>query len=221
MTDRITEIVGVTSGTVEDLVNGIMSAVQNALSGLIPYIVGFVIVILIGLYVGFFVTKFFVKRNSIKNKKFILWSLLESFVFLILFSVGAGLLAVWRFSFYISIIVTILLFGFITMTEAYVSQPEKTVSFKQVVNVRNCFSLFLSQIILLVVCGALLKGIYAATNLLIAFALGYPLICILFAVISLTGKLYVEDLAEKQARGELEAKRKEKKRKEKKAKEQE
>lgn len=206
LSERISEIVGVTTETVEDLAGGIIAAVQGALRGLIPYIVGFVVFLLIGLFVGFYITKFFVKRNSIKHKKFILWSLLESFVFLILFSLGAWLVALWKYSFYISIVVTILVFGFITLTEAYVSQPEKIFTFKQVVNVKNCFSLFLSYLILIVICGALLNVIYAVSNLLVAFSLGYPVICILAAVMSLTGKLYIDDLTERKARGKLDMK---------------
>lgn len=196
--ERITEIVGVTSGTVEYLVDGIMIAVQSALNGLHPYIATFFVILFIGLFGGFFVTKHIVKLHSIKHRKFFLWSALESFVFLILFIGGAWLLMVWKFSFYISLIVAILLFGFITMTEAYVSQPVKTVNFKQVVNIKNSFSLILSYIILLVVCGVLLRLIYAVTNMMIAVSLGYSLICIVMTVISLCGKLYIEDLAEKQ-----------------------
>ena len=208
MSARISEVIGVTTGTVEDLANGIIAAAKSALQGLIPYIVGFIVILVIGLFAGFYVTKYFVKRNSIKHKKFILWSLLESLVFLVLFSIGTWLVSIWRYSFYISIIVSIVVFGFITLTEAYVAQPQKTIGFKQIVNVKNSFSLVLSYLILLVICGALLSVIYAVSNLLIALSLGYALICIVFSVMSLTGRLYVEDLAEKQARGELKAKMK-------------
>lgn len=197
---RISEIIGVATGTVEGLANGIIAAVKSALSGLVPYIVGFIVILVVGLFVGFYITKYFVKRNSIKHKKFILWSLLESLVFLILFSIGTWLVSLWKYSFYFSIVVSIVVFGFITLTEAYVAQPEKTIGFKQIVNIKNSFSLVLSYLILLVVCGALLSIIYAVSNLLIALALGYALICIVFSVMSLTGRLYVEDLAERKAR---------------------
>ncbi len=197
LAERIAEIANVTTETVEGITTGIASAAKSALSGTVPYLVFFAIVLAVGMFAGFFVTKYIVRKNSVASRGYILWSLLEAALFLGVFLLSLWLISLWKYSFYILIVLIIPLFWLITLAEAYFTQPQKLHTFKEIIDIRNSYTLILSSAILLLVSGGLLRAVYAIGDFFITFALAYPLITIVLVVMSLSGRLYADHLTER------------------------
>lgn len=102
------------------------------------------------------------------------------------------LISVWKPSIFISSVISVLLFGFISLLEAYIVHAWKKTDVKRIVNVKNIIQLFLTDAIILVLVGFFVQLIVLLTNTLAGLSVGIVLMEIAFIVIGLNAESYVK-----------------------------
>ena len=144
----------------------IENAVVNAVSGYIKYIVIFVICAIFGLISGFFLTKFLIRRNIAKRNfwKFVLVTMLDSVLTIGVATLSMWLTLLWKPSIIFTSLVGIIIYGFISLFEAYIIHGYKKIPLKQVVNIKNSFLLFISNILIYIISFAISSFVIAITN---------------------------------------------------------
>ena len=100
------------------------------------------------------------------------------------------LLSVWKPSIFISSVISILLFGFISLLEAYIVHAWKKTDVKRIVNVKNIFQLFLTDAIIIVLVGVFVQLIVLLTNTFAGISVGIVLMEIAFIVIGRNAESY-------------------------------
>ena len=66
----------------------------------------------------------------------------------------------------------------------------------KVVNIKNCYLLQLSQLLIMLISFAVIAVLFAATNFLVALAIGFSVIIIAFLVSNVNAESYVANMAE-------------------------
>ena len=156
----------------------------------------FIVFLGLGLIGGFFLTKWLIRRNIAKRNlwKFLLHSFVDSILSATLVATCVWLLSVWKPSIFISSVISVLLFGFISLLEAYIVHAWKKTDIKRIVNVKKIFQLFLTDAIILVLVGVSVQLIVLLTNTFTGISVGIVLMEIAFIVISLNAESYVKTL---------------------------
>lgn len=150
--------------------------------------------LVLGLIGGFFLTKWLIRRNIAKRNiwKFLLHSFVDSILSSTLVAMCVWLLSVWKPSIFISSVISVLLFGFISLLEAYIVHAWKKTDIKRIVNVKNIFQLFLTDAIILVLVGVFVQLIVLLTNTFAGISVGIVLMEIALIVIGLNAESYVK-----------------------------
>ena len=172
----------------------IEKSVTNAISGYTKYIVAFAICSILGLIGGFFLTKFLIRRQIAKRSfwKFILVTLLDSVLSVGAVALCTWLVLLWKPSIFISSIFGIIIYGFISLFEAYFVHGYKKIPLKQVVNVKNTFLLFASNILIYLIALALSVIAIFVTNAFVGIFIILPLLVVGVIVISLNAEAYIK-----------------------------
>ena len=144
----------------------IENAVVNAVSGYIKYIVIFVICAIFGFISGFFLTKFLIRRNIAKRNfwKFVLVTMLDSVLTIGVATLSMWLTLLWKPSIIFTSLVGIIIYGFISLFEAYIIHGYKKIPLKQVVNIKNSFLLFISNLLIYIISFTISSFVIAITN---------------------------------------------------------
>lgn len=155
-----------------------------------------IVFLVLGLIGGFFLTKWLIRRNIAKRNiwKFLLHSFVDSILSSTLVAMCVWLLSVWKPSIFISSVISVLLFGFISLLEAYIVHAWKKTDIKRIVNVKNIFQLFLTDAIILVLVGVFVQLIVLLTNTFAGISVGIVLMEIAFIVIGLNAESYVKTI---------------------------
>lgn len=161
---------------------------------LVSYFVAVIVFIVLGLIGGFFLTRWLVRRNIARRSlwKYLLNAFIDSLLTATLVALCVWLVSVWKPSAFISSLVSILLFGFISLLEAYIVHAWKKVDIKQIVNVKNIFKLFATDLIIFLLAGVCVLLAIALTNLIVGIVIGIVLLEIAFIVIGLNAEAYVK-----------------------------
>ena len=156
----------------------------------------FIVFLGLGLIGGFFLTKWLIRRNIAKRNlwKFLLNSFVDSILSSTLVAMCVWLLSVWKPSIFISAAISVLLFGFISLLEAYIVHAWKKTDIRRIVNVKNIFQLFLTDAIILVSVGVFVQLIVLLTNTFAGLSVGIVLMEIAFIVIGLNAESYVKTI---------------------------
>lgn len=156
----------------------------------------FIVFLGLGLIGGFFLTKWLIRRNIAKRNlwKFLLNSFVDSILSSTLVAMCVWLLSVWKPSIFISAVISVLLFGFISLLEAYIVHAWKKTDIRRIVNVKNIFQLFLTDAILLVSVGVFVQLLVLITNTFAGLSVGIVLMEIAFIVIGLNAESYVKTI---------------------------
>ena len=177
----------------------IENAVVNAVSGYIKYIVIFVICAIFGFISGFFLTKFLIRRNIAKRNfwKFVLVTMLDSVL-----TIGVATLSMWltllcKPSIIFTSLVGIIIYGFISLFEAYIIHGYKKIPLKQVVNIKNSFLLFISNILIYIISFTISSFVIAITNAFVGVFIALPLVIVGIIVISLNAEAYIKKEVDK------------------------
>ena len=155
-----------------------------------------IVFLVLGLIGGFFLTKWLIRRNIAKRSlwKFLLHSFVDSTLSSTLVAMCVWLLSVWKPSIFISSVISVLLFGFISLLEAYIVHAWKKTDIKRIVNLKNIFQLFLTDAIILVLVGVFVQLIVLLTNTFAGISVGIVLMEIAFIVIGLNAESYVKTI---------------------------
>lgn len=177
----------------------IENAVVNAVSGYIKYIVIFVICAIFGLISGFFLTKFLIRRNIAKRNfwKFVLVTMLDSVLTIGVATLSMWLTLLWKPSIIFTSLVGIIIYGFISLFEAYIVHGYKKIPLKQVVNIKNSFLLFISNILIYIISFTISSFVIAITNAFVGIFIALPLVIVGIIVISLNAEAYIKKQVDK------------------------
>lgn len=177
----------------------IENAVVNAVSGYIKYIVIFVICAIFGLISGFFLTKFLIRRNIAKRNfwKFVLVTMLDSVLTIGVATLSMWLTLLWKPSIIFTSLVGIIIYGFISLFEAYIIHGYKKIPLKQVVNIKNSFLLFISNILICIISFTISSFVIAITNAFVGIFIALPLVIVGIIVISLNAEAYIKKQVDK------------------------
>jgi hypothetical protein len=156
----------------------------------------FLIFALLGLIGGYFLTKYLIRREIAKRTflKFILVTLVNSILNATLVVAALWVVALWSPSLFITSFLSMLLFGFISLFEAYIVHGYKKIPLKIILTGKNALLLWTSNLLLFLVSGMLLFIITLITNAFVSIFLAIALSAILFIVIDLNAESYVSDL---------------------------
>ena len=177
----------------------IENAVVNAVSGYIKYIVIFVVCAIFGFISGFFLTKFLIRRNIAKRNflKFILVTMLDSILTIGVATLSMWLTLLWKPSIIFTSLVGIIIYGFISLFEAYIIHGYKKIPLKQVVNIKNSFLLFISNILIYIISFTISSFVIAITNAFVGVFIALPLVIVGIIVISLNAEAYIKKEVDK------------------------
>ena len=177
----------------------IENAVVNAVSGYIKYIVIFVICAIFGFISGFFLTKFLIRRNITKRNfwKFVLVTMLDSVLTIGVATLSMWLTLLWKPSIIFTSLVGIIIYGFISLFEAYIIHGYKKIPLKQVVNIKNSFLLFISNILIYIISFTISSFVIAITNAFVGIFIALPLVIVGIIVISLNAEAYIKKQVDK------------------------
>ncbi len=177
----------------------IENAVVNAVSGYIKYIVIFVICAIFGFISGFFLTKFLIRRNIAKRNfwKFVLVTMLDSVLTIGVATLSMWLTLLWKPSIIFTSLVGIIIYGFISLFEAYIIHGYKKIPLKQVVNIKNSFLLFISNILIYIISFTISSFVIAITNAFVGVFIALPLVIVGIIVISLNAEAYIKKEVDK------------------------
>ena len=177
----------------------IENAVVNAVSGYIKYIVIFVICAIFGFISGFFLTKFLIRKNIAKRNfwKFVLVTMLDSVLTIGVATLSMWLTLLWKPSIIFTSLVGIIIYGFISLFEAYIIHGYKKIPLKQVVNIKNSFLLFISNILIYIILFTISSFVIAITNAFVGIFIALPLVIVGIIVISLNAEAYIKKQVDK------------------------
>ena len=178
------------------------TTVINAFTAdLVSYFAVVIVFLVFGLMGGFLLTKWLVRRNMARRSlwKYFLNSFIDSLLNATLVALCVWLVQVWKPSALISSLLSILLFGFVSLFEAYIVHAWKKVDIKQIVNAKNIFQLFATDLIIFLLAGICVLLAIALTNLTVGIVIGIVLMEIAFIVIGLNAEAYVKSVSENQS----------------------
>ena len=188
--------------------------VKNTANAIINNMSAFPIAILSGMLVAYLFTASFLRKKTCPRSllRTILAVLLDLLFTSVLLTFVVGLLGVWSPSVFITSIVTAILYGFISITEAYYSQRDEGMKFIDVVNAKSIGSLFISYILLMVFAILLIALLFLLPWKLVSIAIALPVIIITFINYNLAAEAYVASLRKHPYDKEKEKKKRKRKR---------
>lgn len=170
--------------------------IKNTANAIIGGMSVFPIAIVSGLLVSYlFTASFLRKKNCPRSIWKTILNVLIDLVLTSIFLAGiVALLGVWVSSVFITSIVTALLYGFISIVEAYIIHKDKDMKFIDVVNPKTILSLLASYILLLVFAIIIIALFFLLPIKLLSLALSLPVIILTFINYNLAAESYVASL---------------------------
>jgi magnesium-transporting ATPase (P-type) len=153
----------------------------------------FPIAILVGMLVAYLFSASFLRKKNCPRSLFrtILSVLLDLLFTTILLAGVVALLGVWSPSVFITSIITAILYGFISITEAYFAQRDEGMKYKDIVNPKSIGSLLLSYLILILIAIFIIALFFLLPWKIISVVLALPVIIITFINYNLAAESYV------------------------------
>lgn len=182
----------------ENYAEAVEKAIMSAISGYTYYVVMFALCAVLGLIAGFLLTRYLVRQTIAKRgkRKFVLVTLFDSVLMVGLIALCLWLTLLWQPSIIFVSVFAIIIYGLISLLEAYFVQGYKKVPFRKVVNVKNSLLLFVSDIIIYVISFAISGIIISLTNGFVGAFIALPLFIIAINVISLNAEACIKKQVE-------------------------
>ena len=173
--------------------------IETTITDFIPLVVAFILFSLAGLLGGFFLTKYLVRKEVANRKfsKFILVSLVDSLLSTIVIAFIIWLSTIWKYSGIFVLLIAIILFGFVSLIEAYLVHKNAKMKFKDVVNLNNSSYLAIGNGLIFVLSILSIALVSYLINPIVGVFVGVSFVEIGFVVISLNAEAYVKNLSEK------------------------
>lgn len=178
----------------EEIINLIIQCIASILFSII---IGLVIII-VGFIAGYVILKMQVKRNIAKGKlrKVFVGSIIKISIDVGLIALGAWLTFLWKWNIFIFVILFIFANGFGSLMDAYYVYNDGVVKFKEVVNFKNFWMMYLTSLIIYAIGIGVTLGIAILINNFVGVFLGLPLLEITLAVVGLNADSYVKEKAD-------------------------
>lgn len=167
--------------------------VKKTANAIISNMSAFPIAILAGMLVAYLFTASFLRKKNCPRSllRTILSVLLDLFFTTILLTGVVTLLGIWSPSVFITAIVTAIVYGFIAITEAYYSQRDEGMKFRDIVNPKTIGSLLISYLLIMIFAIVIIALLFLLPWKLISLALALPVIIITFINYNLAAESYV------------------------------
>ena len=197
LTAALTRAVGALVGDVGAYTSELGAAAGVFAGAMGSYLSTLVIFVFLGFLLGYFLLKIFIRRNMARRAfwKYILISLTDSLITASLVAVSVYLLSLWQPSVFISTPVSLLLFGFISLLEAYIVHGLGKVEFRRVVNFKNILQLIATNLLIFAAAAAMVALLTALTNTFVGIFVGVSLLEIAFIVVGMNAEAYVKSFA--------------------------
>ncbi len=172
----------------------IENSVSSAIKGYVKYVVAFVCCTILGLIAGLFLTRFIIKRDISKQNalKLILTTFFDSIFTLGLTALTFYLAFLWTPNIILASIIGILIYGVISLFEAYLVYGLKKLPLKQIVNFKNLLNLSICNLLIYLISFAISGLAVAITNVFVGVFIALPLLIIAIIVISLNAETYIK-----------------------------
>ncbi len=153
----------------------------------------FPIAIIAGLIVSYFVTASVLRKKLCPRSfwKMILNIIIDFIITTTLVAFITALLGLWIHSVFITTFLTALLYGFISISEAYIIHRDEKMKYRDVVNVKTLFSLIFSYLLILAIAVIIIVLLFLLPWKILSLALALPVIIIAFINYNLAAEGYV------------------------------
>ena len=197
LTAALSRAVGALVGDVGAYTSELGAAAGVFAGAMGSYFATLVIFVFLGFLLGYFLLKIFIRRNMARRAfwKYLLISLTDSLITASLVAVSVYLLSLWQPSVFISTSVSLLLFGFISLLEAYIVHGLGKVEFRRVVNFKNILQLIATNLLIFAAAAAMIALLTALTNTFVGIFVGVSLLEIAFIVVGMNAEAYVKSFA--------------------------
>lgn len=168
---------------------------------LATYSAAVVACLFLGFIGGFFLTRWLIRRNVARRSvwKYFLHSFVDSLLSATLVAVCVWLISVWKPSILITCFLSVVLFGFISLLEAYIVHAWKKVDIRRIVNAKNIGKLFLGDVLVLLSAGVCTLSAIALTNAFVGGFVGVVFWEIALIVTGLNAEAYTKSVVEEWA----------------------
>lgn len=178
--------------------------VTTAISGIVMSIVFLFIMFLLGIVVGIFVLKLLIRKQMthVKVGRLILFSFLDAFFWLLVILLVIYLASINKVLNIIILVLFILTFGFICLSEGYLFYGIKKIKYRQVMNPINVLKLYAIEILILAITAVFTLLCVLMFKTVVGIYIALPFVEIGILSISSTAESYVVHLVEKKNPGE-------------------
>ena len=182
----------------------VQNLVTTAISGIVMSIVFLFVMFLLGIVVGIFVLKLLIRKQMthVKIGRLILFSILDAFFWLLVILLVVYLASINKVLNIIILVLFILTFGFICLSEGYLFYGIKKIKYRQVMNPINVLKLYAIEILILAITAVFTLLCVLIFKTIVGIYIALPFIEIGILSISSTAESYVVHLVEKKNIGE-------------------
>ena len=198
---KIQEFVGLSEELSVAFIAEMRPVIENLATSLLFHLVGFIAFLVLSGLLGYLMTSYVVRKNTVRRGflKFLLNGLIDALLSVTLIAFTVWFLSVWNPGAVISGIVSVFVFGFVSLLEAYILHGRGKVPLNKVIGITNCLLLVLSEFLIYAYTALLIIFIYMATNLIICLTTGIALSEIAFFVIKVNAESYVVEFVKMQS----------------------
>ncbi len=169
--------------------------VSGALKEIMKYFVLLIFCISLGLFSGYFLSRYLLRSKIAKRAlwKFFMISFIDSILSITIISLCIYFIRLWIPNAFLATFLSVILYSFLSLFEAYIVHGWKKIKIFKILNFKNAFQLFLSNLIIYLIVISVSSLIALITNFLFGLVIGIALMEIGFIVISLNAESFVKE----------------------------
>lgn len=190
---RVTEFISMANEGYSGYQDQILNAINSSMDGFKVYLIIFVILIVLGFLSGYFITSSLIRKKFAERslKRTILVSIVDAILSATLVAFITYLTGIWVNSIFISSLISILVYGLVTLLEAYLGHRNKKMKMEKIVTFKNVVLLLVSDLLILVITIAVIYLLFLIPAILVSLLFTYALVVIAFLTISLAAEVFV------------------------------
>ena len=167
--------------------------INDTVGALTGQIVGITLFLEIGLIAGYMIVKTFIRRDIAKRSiwKTILVTAIDALINALVVTGIIFLMGLWNVSAFISIPLALVVTAVIALFEAYLAHGYKKVPLKTIIHPKSIATLYLTDLIFLLIGVAIIAILFLATNFVAGLFIGIPFLEITFILIELNAEAYI------------------------------
>lgn len=194
---RIAEFLELTVEEASQLEDKIVELSVSVASALLVDFIFLVLCTVLGMVLGYFVTNSFVRKSTVRRgfSGFIIASVVDAVLSATLIAFVAWFLTFSHAGAVVTAVVGALVFGFVSLLEAYLLHARGKLPFRAVVNLKNCLFVYLSQLVVLCAAGVLCALALLLIGSFVAYALVVAVVIIALLVNNVNAESYVDRMA--------------------------